>query len=197
MPEGQETTERCSGCGLVVRGGTAGCQAIMDDLLARDFSNVAYFRVHRMMVDTYCLQHPERYCVSAKSLAAHLTGLCWLIVSRKAQCRRRTRRTGPRGARSTRGALGTFHVGGLFGPTFVGPPLDSAGARWPDAVGAQIGSDPSLRVGPARGSELPLRSHGSRARTWRNQGEEARESRPALPPAARIRSPRRPRGACR
>jgi hypothetical protein len=51
----------------------------MDELLARDFSNVAYFRVHRLMVDTYALQHPERYCVSAKSLAAHLTGLCWAL----------------------------------------------------------------------------------------------------------------------
>ena len=29
-----------------------------------------------MVVDTYCLQHPERYCASATSLAAHLTGLC-------------------------------------------------------------------------------------------------------------------------
>lgn len=27
----------------------------------------------------YCLQHPERYCVSAKSLAAHLTGLAWAL----------------------------------------------------------------------------------------------------------------------
>jgi hypothetical protein len=32
-----------------------------------------------MMVDAYALQHPERYCVSAKSLAAHLTGLCWAV----------------------------------------------------------------------------------------------------------------------
>ncbi len=51
----------------------------MDELLARDFSDVAYFRVHRMMVDTYCVQHPDRYCVCAKSLAAHLTGLCWRV----------------------------------------------------------------------------------------------------------------------
>ncbi len=73
------TTERCSGCGLAVAGGTAGCQAIMDELLARDFSDAAYFRVHRMLVDTYALQHPDRYCVSAKSAAAHLSGLCMLI----------------------------------------------------------------------------------------------------------------------
>ena len=33
----------------------------------------------RLTVDVYCLQHPERYCVSAKSLAAHLTGLAWAL----------------------------------------------------------------------------------------------------------------------
>jgi len=71
--------ERCEGCGLVVPGGTSGCQALMDELLARDFSDVLYFRVHRLMVDTYALQHPERYCASAKSLAAHLAGLCSIL----------------------------------------------------------------------------------------------------------------------
>jgi hypothetical protein len=25
------------------------------------------------------MQHPDRYCVSAKSLAAHLTGMCWAL----------------------------------------------------------------------------------------------------------------------
>lgn len=77
--DGVTTSERCAGCGLAVPGGTAGCQAILDELLARDFSDVAYFRVHRMMVDTYSLQHAERYCASAKSLAAHLIGLCDLL----------------------------------------------------------------------------------------------------------------------
>ncbi len=79
MNEKQNTTARCLGCGLLVRGGTSGCQAMMDELLARDFSDVTYFRYHRMFVDIYCLQHPDRYCISAKSLAAHLTGLCWFI----------------------------------------------------------------------------------------------------------------------
>lgn len=79
VPEMKETSERCSGCGLAVRGGEAGCQEIFDGQLARDFSDVAYFGVHRMLVDTYALQHPDRYCASAKSLAAHLTGLCWLV----------------------------------------------------------------------------------------------------------------------
>jgi len=33
----------------------------------------------RLTVDVYCLQHPDRYCVSAKSLAAHLTGVGWAV----------------------------------------------------------------------------------------------------------------------
>ena len=70
---------RCSGCGLLVQDGTAGCQRIADELWAREFGDVTYFRVHRLTVDTYCLQHPDRYCASPKSLAAHLTGLCWLL----------------------------------------------------------------------------------------------------------------------
>jgi uncharacterized protein DUF5946 len=79
MAESAEPSDRCAGCGLAVPGGTAGCQKLMDELVARDFSNAVYFGVHRMLVDTYSLQHPERYCASAKSLAAHLMGLCWLL----------------------------------------------------------------------------------------------------------------------
>lgn len=78
-PADSRPVDACAGCGLSVAGGTAGCQGLMDEILARDFSDVTYFRVHRLMVDTYALQHPERYCASAKSLAAHLTGLCWLL----------------------------------------------------------------------------------------------------------------------
>jgi hypothetical protein len=69
------TEERCRGCGRRVEGGTEGCQSRYEALLARDYEDPAFFAVHRMFVDTYSLQHPERYCRSAKSLAAHLVGL--------------------------------------------------------------------------------------------------------------------------
>ena len=69
----------CIGCGLVIEQGTAGCRARFDSLLARDFGNALYFRMHRKMVDTYALQHPDDFCASAKSLAAHLAGLSWFI----------------------------------------------------------------------------------------------------------------------
>jgi hypothetical protein len=71
--------ERCAGCGLAVAGGTAGCQSIMDEVLALHFSDATYFSVHRLFVDAYCLQHPDAYCVSFKSLAAHLAHLCWSL----------------------------------------------------------------------------------------------------------------------
>jgi hypothetical protein len=73
-PAGEGT--RCSGCGLVVDGGDDGCQALFDDESARQYADIRFAARRRMVVDTYCLQHPERYCASAISLAAHLTGLC-------------------------------------------------------------------------------------------------------------------------
>lgn len=69
----------CEGCGLQIQGGASGCHGIFEELLARDSSNPPDLRVHRMMVDTYCLQHPERYCRSSKSLASHLVSLCSMI----------------------------------------------------------------------------------------------------------------------
>jgi hypothetical protein len=72
-------TEPCAGCGLLVEGGTAGCRKLFEELCAREWDNPISYRVHRMMVDAYCLQHPAEYCASAKSLAAHLTGLCCAV----------------------------------------------------------------------------------------------------------------------
>jgi hypothetical protein len=74
-----DAADRCAGCGLVVNGGTDACQGLFERLIARDFSDATYFTHHRLLVDTYCLQHPERYCVSFKSLAAHLMGVCWSL----------------------------------------------------------------------------------------------------------------------
>jgi Family of unknown function (DUF5946) len=56
--------------------GRPDCHSIRDELLARDFQQAVYWPYHRMAVDAYCLQHPRGYCESAKSLAAHLCGLC-------------------------------------------------------------------------------------------------------------------------
>jgi Family of unknown function (DUF5946) len=67
---------------MAVDGGNEGCQAVFDDESAREYGDVRFASRRRMVVDTYCLQHPERYCASATSLVAHLTGLCVAIEHR-------------------------------------------------------------------------------------------------------------------
>jgi uncharacterized protein DUF5946 len=72
--------EACAGCGLRIEGGTAGCQGLFDEFRARELSELApSYASTRLSIDVYCLQHPDRYCVSAKSLAAHLTGVGWAL----------------------------------------------------------------------------------------------------------------------
>jgi hypothetical protein len=69
--------EACPGCGSVE--GSEACRARFEAMLARDFQDARFFAVHRLLVDNYCLQHPDEYCASAKSLAAHLVGLCLVL----------------------------------------------------------------------------------------------------------------------
>jgi hypothetical protein len=62
----------------VIAGGSEGCQALFDDLTGLHTTDVAYFAIHRLFVDAYCLQH-DPYITSFKSLAAHLAHLCWSL----------------------------------------------------------------------------------------------------------------------
>jgi hypothetical protein len=48
---------------------------LFDEILAREFGDYRYAREHRLTVDVYSLQHPAEYMRSAKSYAAHLTGV--------------------------------------------------------------------------------------------------------------------------
>ena len=66
----------CDDCGAIVAGGRDGCQRLFDEVLAREFGDYRYVNIHRLTVDTYALQHPQAYMRSAKSFAAHLTGVC-------------------------------------------------------------------------------------------------------------------------
>jgi hypothetical protein len=52
------------------------CREIFETILIKEFSDFRYAKVHRLTVDTYALQHPHVYMISAKSFAAHLTGMC-------------------------------------------------------------------------------------------------------------------------
>lgn len=72
-------SEICAGCGLAVAGGTEGCQRLFESIALREYEDMRFGRYHRIVVDVYAMQHPDRYGRSAKSFAAHLTGLCsWL-----------------------------------------------------------------------------------------------------------------------
>ena len=65
----------CAECGAAVAQGREGCQTLFDEVLAREFGDYRYARMHRLTVDAYALQHPAEYMRSAKSYAAHLTGM--------------------------------------------------------------------------------------------------------------------------
>jgi hypothetical protein len=72
-------SETCSSCGVAVAGGLEGCQRLFESIGVREYEDMRFGRYHRMVVDVYAMQHPDRYGRSAKSFAAHLTGLCaWL-----------------------------------------------------------------------------------------------------------------------
>lgn len=66
----------CPACRLAAPGGRSGCENLFHEVIAREFGDYRYFRVHRLTVDAYSLQHPEQYMRSGKSFAAHLTGIC-------------------------------------------------------------------------------------------------------------------------
>ncbi|MBA3692979.1 MAG: hypothetical protein H0W77_06010 [Acidobacteria bacterium] len=74
----------CEDCGAVVAEGKAGCLKLFEEILAREFSDYRYGKIHRLTVDAYSLQHPDAYMRSGKSFAAHLTGIYTALESEDA-----------------------------------------------------------------------------------------------------------------
>ncbi len=83
--------EACPGCGArygphptdlthAYIGASPACWAAFGELLAREFQDRAYARLHRHTVDVYTVQHPgEDDRRQRQSVAIHLIGLChWL-----------------------------------------------------------------------------------------------------------------------
>jgi hypothetical protein len=66
----------CEDCGATISEGKIGCRKMFEEVIAREFGDYRYGRIHRLTVDVYSLQHPEAYMRSGKSFAAHLTGVC-------------------------------------------------------------------------------------------------------------------------
>jgi hypothetical protein len=112
---------------------------MFDALLARDFEQPAmYWRHHRLAVDAYALQH-EPYVKSAKSLAAHLCGVCIAfehsndsVLLSRLQKWLSTNPTIVRPALPTaRGALTIAHVHGISDPVEYGRKVEAwARSAW-------------------------------------------------------------------
>ena len=71
----------CESCGAAVAQGKSGCRGLFEEILAREFSDYRYGKIHRLTVDAYSLQHPEEYMRSGKSFVAHLTGMSAALES--------------------------------------------------------------------------------------------------------------------
>jgi hypothetical protein len=135
MPAEQE----CAECGLRTAAGEPDCAALRDAILARDFEQPAlYFGKHRLAVDSYCVQHSS-YVRSAKSLAAHLCGLCVALEHEDDQQMldglQRWLSTNPPLHRpdlpANRGALTIAHVSGIDDPIAYGAAVDDwARSAW-------------------------------------------------------------------
>ena len=81
---------RCDGCGLVLPvragpthpyiGASPACWALFGEVLAREYGDPEYSRLHQVTVDTYAVQHPgvpERRAI--QSVALHLITLCLVL----------------------------------------------------------------------------------------------------------------------
>ena len=80
--------ETCPGCGISLPtgdgprhpyiGASASCWDRYGELLAREFGDVAYFRIHQVTVDAYAVQHPgkpERRAIQSVGLHLMTLGL--------------------------------------------------------------------------------------------------------------------------
>ncbi len=65
----------CQECGAKIVGGTAVCHNLFAEFLRRAQHGVAAEALSMIVFDAYCMQHLEKYCVSAKSYLAHLVRL--------------------------------------------------------------------------------------------------------------------------
>ena len=89
---------RCVGCGALFpesdgpvhryMDSSPGCWAAYGEVLAREYGDPEYGRVHRLTVDAYAAQHPGRASAQAvRSVAFHLVRLC-LVLERGFDMRR-------------------------------------------------------------------------------------------------------------
>lgn len=91
---------KCPGCGGFfedIEGPThryleasPGCWAAYGEVLVREYSDAGYYRIHRLTVDAYAVQHPGHPSPqSIQSVAVHLISLC-LVLERGVAVQRTT-----------------------------------------------------------------------------------------------------------
>jgi len=68
---------RCPECGAIVPDGFASCNAVFNDVCAREYGDPIWGAAHLMTVDAYVLQHSSQH--GPRSNAFHLMRLCRLI----------------------------------------------------------------------------------------------------------------------
>ena len=57
-----------------------GCWAVYGEVLAREYGQPAFFRMHKFTVDAYAVQHPGQPSPqSIQSVAVHLSRLCLML----------------------------------------------------------------------------------------------------------------------
>lgn len=150
----------CPDCGAPL-GGQDGCRARFETLSVRAASDLAYARLHRLAVDASALQHPDEYCRSAKSLAAHLTGVCAAVEQGAETDRinndvqRWLSRNPPLERPTPPASHGTFTIGDLG--TDLAAVRTWAACVWEAWIGLPS-SERSYRLGPSRAPrQAPLR----------------------------------------
>ncbi len=85
---GQET---CPGCGIVLPhcdlpthayiGASPSCWALFGEVLAKEYQDARYFKVHQLTVDAYAVQHPGTPSRrSIQSVGVHLAALYLMFV---------------------------------------------------------------------------------------------------------------------
>ena len=67
---------KCVECGTEVPEEFQTCGEFFLSILEKTRQQVGPYSLTRLLIDTFGMQHPKRSCKSAKSYAAHLTGLC-------------------------------------------------------------------------------------------------------------------------
>ena len=99
------TVVRCIGCGGLVPQmdgpthryleSSPGCWHLYGQVLAREYSDLAFAGLHRLTVDSYAVQHPGRPSPQTiQSVCVHLMSLC-LVLERGASAAYATRVIGP------------------------------------------------------------------------------------------------------